>query len=230
MSELSLTFYERILYILKLKEIPLVNFYQDLHLAKSTVQYWKKNNIPSGETLIVLANYLDVLPEWLVSGKSSCNFSERVPQSIIVTRIYNKLHALTGLYENEPLFFAPLDNKELKIKLFFWDKGFQIVDLDTLIVISEKLNLSLDFLIANKTQYDNDNENITAQNKQEQYLLKYNRLLSPVGRKNVYDYNYATFIKEQYDKSIKEKYDNPPFSQDWDPFDDPNFDGDAFVY
>ena len=224
------TFYDRILYILKLRNISLVSFYQDLHLAKSTVQYWKKNNIPSGETSIVLSKYLDVLPEWLISGNTDCNSSEKVPQSIIVTRIYNKLHDITKLDEDNELFFAPLDNNEYIIKLLFWDKGFQRVDLESLVYISEKLNISLDKLIANKTTEETRNEKISVINETEEYLLKYYRLLSPSGRKKVYDDDYSTFIKEQYDKSIKEKNTNSPFKQDWDPYEDPNFDDSAFSY
>lgn len=225
------TFYERILYILKIKQIPLVNFYQDLHIAKSTVQNWKKGNVPSGDTLISLSTYLDVLPEWLILGETNCNSSDIAAQSMIVTRIYERLHNLTDVYENNELFYAPLENKQYIIKLLFWDRGFQRIDLDTLIKIAEKLNINLNYLISGKTIGENsEDEKVTAINEPEKYLLKYHRLLSPAGKKNVYDYNYATFIKEQYDKSIKEKNNNSAFSQDWDPYEDPNFDGDAFKY
>ncbi len=225
-------FYERILYILSIKQKPLVNFYQDLHLAKSTVQNWKKGNVPSGETLISLSRYLDVLPEWLILGETYCNSSEIVSQSNIVNRIYERLHSLTGVYENNELFYAPLENQQYSIKLKLWSRGFQRIDLDTLLNISEKLNVSLNYLIAGKTigEKNNEDKEIKAINDPEKYLLRYHRLLSPSGKKNVYDYNYATFIKEQYDKSIKEKNNYTSFSQDWDPFEDPNFDGDAFVY
>lgn len=229
MNTIPKTFYERILYILKIKQIALVTFYQDLHLAKSTVQYWKKNNIPSGETLITLARYLDVLPEWLIYGKTDCNSSISAAQSIIVSRIYNQLQALTKIVDtSDELFYKPLDKEEYATKLFFWKEGYQRIDLESLIDISEKINLSLDLLIANKTPIDTSAERNYVRNEQEDYLLKYNRLLSPAGRKNIYEHNYATFIKEQYDKHIKEK-DNPMFSQDWDPFEDPNFDENAFV-
>lgn len=230
MNGIPETFYERILFILKIKQIALVTFYEDLHLAKSTVQYWKKNNIPSGETLLVLSNYLDVLPEWLIYGKTNCNDSEKVSQSIIVSRIFSKLHQLTNLYEDNELFYSPLENKEYARKLFFWDQGFQKIDFESLIYISEKLNISLDALIANKTSVDNSEEKISVMNKQEEYLLKYNRLLSPEGRKSVYEHNYASFIKEQYENSMKAKNNNSAFNQSWDPFEDPNFDDNAFVY
>ena len=229
MNTIPKTFYERILYILKIKQIALVTFYQDLHLAKSTVQYWKKDNIPSGETVIILAEYLDVLPEWLIFGKTDCNSSSNTAQSIIVSKIYNQLQYLTGINDtSDELFYKPLDNEEYSIKLFFWKEGYQRIDLESLIDISEKINISLDKLIANRIPKDVNEKRNYARNEQEDYLLKYNRLLSPSGRKNVYEHNYATFIKEQYDKHIKEK-DNPMFSQNWDPFEDPNFDENAFV-
>lgn len=229
-NENTETFYERILYILKMKKIPLVNFYQNLHIAKSTVQNWKKGIIPSGETLITLATYLDVLPEWLIYGNTDCNTSDKVPQSIIVTRIYEKLHELTGVYENNEAFYAPLENQKYILKLQFWDRGFQRIDLNTLLNISEKLNISLNNLIAGKTIGEiNENEKIYVNNKTEEYLLKYYRCLSEKGKNNVFEYDKATFIKERYDESIKEKNPNSPFKPEWDPFDDPNFDGDAFV-
>ncbi len=224
------TFYERILYILKLQQKPLVNFYQDLHLAKSTVQNWKKGIIPSGETLIILAKYLDVLPEWLIFGKTDCNSSESVPQSIIVTRIYDKLHRLTGVYENNDSFYAPLENEKYILKIQFWDRGFQRIDIETLLDISEKLNISLNYLIAGKSIGEiNENEKIYANNKTEENLLKYFRGLSAKGKEWVYKNDRAIYITEKYDESMRENKPDLPFKPEWDPFEDPNFDGNAFV-
>lgn len=228
--EVPKTFYERILYILKKQQKPLVNFYQDLHLAKSTVQNWKKGIIPSGETLIILAKYLDVLPEWLIFGKTDCNSSEIISQSIIVTRIYDKLHSLTGVYENNESFYAPLENEKYILKLKFWDSGYQRIDLDTLHDISEKLNISLNDLIAGKSIGEiNENEKVYANNKTEENLLKYFRGLSAKGKESVYKNDRATYITERYDESIKENKPDSPFKPEWDPFEDPNFDGNAFV-
>ena len=56
-----MTFYQKLLELMKEKNVTAKQLTSELGLAKNSVTYWKNNgNIPKGETLNLLASYFGV--------------------------------------------------------------------------------------------------------------------------------------------------------------------------
>lgn len=87
---MKINFYERLLKILSLKEISWVKFYQDTGIPKTTVQYWKKGNLPGSEAVIKISEYLHVSIDLLLTGseKYTSNCSE---QSATILELLNNV-------------------------------------------------------------------------------------------------------------------------------------------
>ena len=62
-----MSFYERLSHLLKLKGISHTKMITDLSLGKNTMYHWKhRNNIPNGEILLKLSEYLSVSIDYLL--------------------------------------------------------------------------------------------------------------------------------------------------------------------
>ena len=63
-----MTFYERLINVLKERNIKQVRFYSELYLSRQTVVSWKKGSIPNVETFLKICKYLNVSPYYLYFG------------------------------------------------------------------------------------------------------------------------------------------------------------------
>ena len=66
-------FYKKIINLLKIKGISQQKMTVDLSLARNTIYNWKRhNNIPNGETLLKLSEYLNVSVDNLLENENFC--------------------------------------------------------------------------------------------------------------------------------------------------------------
>lgn len=66
-------FYKKIINLLKIKGISQQKMTVDLNLARNTIYNWKRhNNIPNGETLLKLSEYLNVSVDNLLENENFC--------------------------------------------------------------------------------------------------------------------------------------------------------------
>lgn len=73
-----MSFYERLDDLLKLKNISQRRMIIDFGLSKNTMFNWKhRNNIPSGEVLLRLSEYLDVSVDYLLCNDKYCLGNEK---------------------------------------------------------------------------------------------------------------------------------------------------------
>lgn len=90
-------FYERISEILTIKEISWVKFYQDTNIPKSTVQYWKKGNIPNPDIVIKISDYLHVSTDFLLTGKEKYTSNNSEQSETILELLSNIDDKLTEI-------------------------------------------------------------------------------------------------------------------------------------
>jgi len=77
-----MTFYQKLLELMKKKNITAKQLTTDLGLAKNSVTYWKnKGNIPKGETLNLLADYFGVTVEYFLDTKKEQTVPDELPAS-----------------------------------------------------------------------------------------------------------------------------------------------------
>ena len=77
-----MTFYQRLLELMKKKNITAKQLTTDLGLAKNSVTYWKNNgNIPKGETLTLLADYFGVNVDYFLGTKKEQTALGELPAS-----------------------------------------------------------------------------------------------------------------------------------------------------
>ena len=90
-----MTFADRVLGLLKDKQITTAKMLSDLELGKNQLTYWKKHgNTPSGDTVNKIANYLGVSINYLLTGEPS--EQKNIPLNA---------EASNGMKENETIRF-----------------------------------------------------------------------------------------------------------------------------
>lgn len=62
--------YQRIIFLIKNRNIKRDVFYLETGLSRQTIAKWKKGSLPSADTVIVLSEYFIVSPYWLLTGKT----------------------------------------------------------------------------------------------------------------------------------------------------------------
>ena len=86
-----MTFYQRLLELMKKKNITAKQLTAELGLAKNSVTYWKNNgNIPKGETLTLLADYFEVTVEYLLGTKKEQAAHDELPASDEVKKLFEE--------------------------------------------------------------------------------------------------------------------------------------------
>ena len=90
------TFYDRILFLLKVQNKRIETFYKELEIPKSTVQYWKKTNaLPTGEWIVKLSDYFNVSTDFLLKG-TECLKNNSLNNSIDVAKILDSLEKINN--------------------------------------------------------------------------------------------------------------------------------------
>lgn len=84
-----MSFYERLDSLLKQKNISHRKMIIDFGLVKNTMYNWKhRNNIPNGEVLLKLSEYLDVSVDYLLCNDKYCVTEEE----LLLLNEYRKLN------------------------------------------------------------------------------------------------------------------------------------------
>lgn len=164
----------------------------ETELNPSTMATWKTKNIfPPVETIILLAQKLDVSIDWLVNG-TSLTPEELKQREEIRMRIYdsaqiwnqeNKWHFL----EERSHSFEKYDSRHHEMsqirqrisysKLLNWSKGRCNIDSRSFDSIANTLNVSTEYLFTGEEKASNSNADLDSIAKiNETALLKYNKL------------------------------------------------------
>ncbi|MBQ3161249.1 MAG: helix-turn-helix domain-containing protein [Oscillospiraceae bacterium] len=61
-------FYERLRQICAQKNTTVTKMLHDIGLSSANTGYWKKGQLPKGDALIKISNYLNVSIDWLLTG------------------------------------------------------------------------------------------------------------------------------------------------------------------
>lgn len=208
------TFSERIDAVLSLMNIKKVRFYSDLNLSRQTVVQWKKGSIPAADKLLLISDYLDVHPKWLLQGKiSNKNNYDLDSTKSQVNRIYRTLENNFNCHPDNPNFLMPLQNCVTEVQLSKWALGMQIPTIGQLKDISEKLGISILYLI-------NGTEIQKAQSRIESTVIQTYYCLDEKNQKSVDETIYAFYAKQLYDREHQQNPDEYLTSKD--PYDDPN--------
>lgn len=77
-----MTFYQKLLELMRKNNVTAKQLTSDLGLAKNSVTYWKNNgNIPKGDTLNLLADYFGVTVEYFLGTKKEQAVPDGLPAS-----------------------------------------------------------------------------------------------------------------------------------------------------
>ena len=90
------TFYDRILFLLKIRKTSLVTFYQETKIPKSTMKYWKNGNLPNADTVLVLSDYFKVSTDWLLKGTEEYKIQESKVTNMDLIIFLDKLDKLSS--------------------------------------------------------------------------------------------------------------------------------------
>ena len=150
---------ERVLLLLKLRDIKQKDFFDKINISKQAVARWKNGGFPSTEVLYAMAQELNVSIDWLVTGNGSNDEWEDSSVSKIVDRILKTIHDKNGLQERDPDFYSVLNNISSGTELHDWKDGKRYIDTVKLTKIADVLGVSVQFLITgeeiSKETYNN---------------------------------------------------------------------------
>lgn len=157
-----MSFYERLDGLLKLKNISQRRMIIDLGLNKNTMFNWKhRNNIPSGEVLLWLSEYLDVSVDYLLCNDKYCINAKGVTSDM--ESVFNSEQLIGNITElcAEKNISAECMLRECGLSGSIMNdlaKGFD-PPLGKIVVIADFLGVTVDSLINGKFTNERKNEN-----------------------------------------------------------------------
>lgn len=142
-------------------------------ITPTAITHWTtRNSMPSADTAIKIANYLDVSVEWLICGEQTNSNEASAPQNI-ASRIENALLFLTGIpsYSEGDNWFRPIQ-PIISIHTFYnWQTGRNYPDIAILQKIADALSVRFQFLLTGKNDSEYDSFTFTLANKYE-FIIK----------------------------------------------------------
>ena len=152
------TLVERIDGCLKERNLKRLALCDAVGITPTAITHWKtQKSIPSADTAVKIAQYLDVSIDWLIFGTCAASDEPFSPQQI-ASRIKNILVSLTGSpsYDKQERWFTPLNDILPLHSLNNWEAGRNYPDLAILEKIASSLSVQLQFLLTGTTDSEYD--------------------------------------------------------------------------
>lgn len=164
MIDYGSTFYERLQFLIQLKNVKKINFYEECNILKANISKWKQGTEPTLNNFFKIARYFNVSPYFLVDGTTFIS-EEKYSSDKIYERI---MSGLQNIYEgkDEVQFYYPIRELSLKDGPFLeqvkylletWKYGVSYPKYEELVFISNKLGCSLEYLMSGENIMRNDN-------------------------------------------------------------------------
>lgn len=152
------TLVERIDGCLKERNLKRLALCDAVGITPTAITHWKtQKSIPSADTAVKIAQYLDVSIVWLIFGTCAASDEPFSPQNI-ASRIQTLLTSLTGIpsYDKQERWFTPLSGILPFYSFNNWCTGRNYPDLAILEKIAHALSVQLQFLLTGTTDYEYD--------------------------------------------------------------------------
>lgn len=152
------TLVDRIDTCLKIRNLKRLALCEVVGITPTAITHWKtQKSIPSADTAVLIAQYLDVSVEWLIFGTLPDPTESNSPQAIAI-RIENALNFLTGIsiHTDETTWFKPLESIIPIHSFYNWRAGRNNPDVAVLQNIADVLGIQLHYLLTglNDSEYD----------------------------------------------------------------------------
>lgn len=155
---MSETLVDRIDECLKYRNLKRLALCEAVGITPTAITHWRtQKSIPSADTAVLIARYLDVSVDWLIFGTVSDPTKASSPQAI-AERIENALVFLTGIpsYTEGESWYQPIE-AIIPIHTFYnWRTGRNYPDVATVQKIADAVGLHPYYLLTGINESESD--------------------------------------------------------------------------
>jgi transcriptional regulator with XRE-family HTH domain len=155
---MSETLVDRIDECLKYRNLKRLALCEAVGITTTAITHWStRKGLPSADTAVLIARYLDVSVDWLIFGTVSDPTKASSPQAI-AERIENALNFLTSIsiYTDETAWFKPLETIIPIHSFYNWRTGRNYPDVATVQKIADAVGLHPYYLLTGINESEND--------------------------------------------------------------------------